>query len=466
MAEIVLSESESIDRGKQARKSVPRKLLASVSPRPDGFDPIAVLEAQAKTRVQNLVPIRYQRMSESPFAFYRGGAAIMASDLAQSPQTSISVQLCGDAHLSNFGIFASPERNLVFDLNDFDETLPGPWEWDVKRLCASLVIAAQSNGFSLDDQLEVAVRAARSYRQAMFTNAEMSALDVWYSKFNIDEFIQTNARKVSEAERTRMLKNRDKAQSRNSAQAFSKLTEEVDGQPRFLNAPPLLVPIFQMLSESQAQLVWDIISKTMAEYARSLPPDRRHLLNQYQMVDLAHKVVGVGSVGTRAWVILMMGHEGDDPLLLQVKQAEPSVLEKHLRKSATDNHGQRVVYGQRIMQTVSDIFLGWTKVQAPDGTHIDYYVRQLRDGKFSAQVELMTPTTMGLYADACGWTLSRAHARSGDRVAIASYLGNGEQFEDALAKFSSHYAARNARDYEKLIAAIKSGRVVASDETS
>lgn len=456
-----LSTAESQAIGREARTQVSRKSMATLPERTSGFDPVAVLESQSKTRVPNLVPIRYGRMSGSPFAFYRGAAAVMADDLALSETTGITTQICGDAHLANFGAFATPERAMAFDVNDFDETLPGPWEWDVKRFCASLVVAAQSNGFTTNQQEAIAARGARAYREALLSMGAMSALDVWYCKFDVEAFALKNAKTVPSAAKKRMKKNREKAATRNSAQAFSKLTEVVDGKPQFLDTPPLLVPLSKLLPEAEAAKATAMITASMNAYKRTLAPDRRFLLEQYRLVDIAHKVVGVGSVGTRAWVLLFMGHAGDDPLLLQVKQAEASVLEKHVGRSKVRNHGQRVVLGQKLMQAASDIFLGWTTVKGFDGRARDFYVRQLRDGKFSAQIELMEPETMGIYADICGWTLARAHARSGDRIALAAYLGSGTQFDKAMTAFSCAYAERNLDDFAKLKAAIESKRIPA-----
>jgi uncharacterized protein (DUF2252 family) len=457
-----LSEAERIARGKAARAEVPRSAHAVFEPAPGRPDPVELLERQAGTRVQELVPIRYGRMLVSPFTFYRGAATIMASDLAPSPRSGLAVQCCGDAHLSNFGVFASPERRLVFDVNDFDETLPGPWEWDVKRLAASMLIAARDNGFAGKDQDRIVLATVQRYRTAMAGFAAMKNLDVWYSHLDIEAAIkefqaQFNAKLVKRAE-----KQVAKARTKDSMTAFSKLAHPVNGSIRIIDQSPLIVPIDQLAPRGEREEMFETLRQLMRSYRATLQFDRRVLLEQFELTDFARKVVGVGSVGTRAWIALMLGRDGQDPLFLQMKEAEASVLEEVLGKSEFSNHGERVVTGQRLMQAQSDIFLGWVHVDAGlDGKPRDFYGRQLKDWKGSAEIEGMTPKGMATYGTLCGWTLARAHARSGDRIAIASYLGNGDSFDRAMVEFSKAYADQNQRDYEALEAAVKSGRITA-----
>jgi hypothetical protein len=411
------------------------------------------------TRVPELVPIRYGRMLVSPFTFYRGAAALMAGDLAATPTSGITVQLCGDAHLSNFGVYAAPDRRLVFDLNDFDETLPGPWEWDVKRLAASLEIAGRDRGFNRSERGGVVAAATRAYRDAMRDFAAMGNLEVWYARMDVDDAIErlsgvVRARDARDARRMSA-----KAKGKTSLRAISKLTQRVNGSVRIVSAPPLIVPIGELLPEGDARDVETEVRALLRRYQRSLSPDRRRLVDTYRFVDMARKVVGVGSVGTRAWIILLEGRDGADPLILQAKEAEASVLERHLGPSDARNHGERVVQGQRLMQAASDIFLGWERVTGLDGEVRDFYVRQLWDGKGSAVVEAMDPTRLSTYGRLCGWTLARAHARSGDRVAIAGYLGSGTAFDTAAAAFADAYADQNERDYRALQAAVTDGRI-------
>ena len=442
---------------------MPRSSHAAFDPPPDRPDPIALLEEQGKTRVPELVPVRYGRMMVSPFTYYRGAALPMASDLASTPVSGLAVQACGDAHLSNFGIFGSAERRLVFDINDFDETLPGPWEWDVKRLAASLEVAARGNGFPLKQRREIVTAMVARYRQAMRDFAAMNNLGVWYARSDVDE---VRAELDSEM-RTRQRKAFDagvaKAHTRDSMQAVAKLTQVVNGRPRILSDPPLLVPIDELLPKEadraslRAQLA-DLIGK----YQRTLETDRRYLLEQFEFCDMAHKVVGVGSVGTRSWIILMLGRDDSNPLFLQAKQAQPSVLSRFAGASRYANQGQRVVAGQRLMQATSDIFLGWQRVEGGlDGGTRDFYIRQLRDWKFSLDVEAMIPRGMRLYGQLCGWTLARAHARSGDRIAIASYLGGSDVFDRAITDFAAAYADQNERDHQALVDAVTAGRITA-----
>jgi uncharacterized protein (DUF2252 family) len=425
-------------------------------------DPVALIEQQNATREPDLVPVRHGRMMVSPFTFYRGGAKIMTADLRHIPRAGLDVQLCGDAHLSNFGVFASPERTLLFDLNDFDETLPGPFEYDVARLAASFVIAARNNGFTSADARAVATAAVAGYRTSMRSFAQMRTLDVWYSRLDAEEVLAradaaTKSRRKAVERGEKMLQ---KARTKDSLQALSKLTEVVDGQHRIVSDPPVVVPARDLLAnyDISPDEIRPALQELLRAYRATLTSDRRHLLERFELVDLARKVVGVGSVGTRAWIALLRGRDGDDPLFLQVKEASRSVLEDHLPKSRYRQPGERVVAGQRLMQAASDIFLGWTK-----GVETDrfYYWRQLRDMKASTDVESMVPEGMAFYAGICAWTLARAHARSGDPVAIASYLGGGDRFDRAMTDFSERYADQNERDYVAFTDAIRSGRLEA-----
>jgi uncharacterized protein (DUF2252 family) len=457
----MLSVAESAARGKQLRRETPRSAHAVFEPAVDRRDPVGVLEKQAQTRVPELVPIRYGRMLSSPFAFYRGAATIMAGDLATTARTGLDVQSCGDAHVSNFGVFASPERRLVFDLNDFDETLPGPWEWDVKRLATSLLIAAQSNDFRASDQERIVLDTVATYRRAIANFAAMGTLDVWYASLDIDAVVGQFASQFKAKAVQRTEKGLAKARARDSMSAFSKLTHMVDGRPRIVDQSPLIVPIDRVSEPDQRQQIVDALSGMLQAYVRTLPAERRHLVEQFELADFARKVVGVGSVGTRTWIALMLGRDGKEPLFLQIKQAEASVLEPVTRDSQFANHGERVVVGQRLMQASSDIFLGWLRVAADTPEQADYYVRQLRDWKGSAEIDQMLATGMAAYGRLCGWTLARAHARTGDRVAIASYLGRSERFDRAILAFTRDYAEQNERDYAALSDAMKAGRITA-----
>jgi uncharacterized protein (DUF2252 family) len=455
-----LSVAERVARGKAARNEVPRAGHAVFEPLSTRVDPVELLERQAKTRVPELVPIRYGRMLVSPFTFYRGAAMIMAHDLAASPRSGLTVQCCGDAHLSNFGVFASPERRLVFDLNDFDETLPGPWEWDVKRLAVSMLIAARDNGFRAKDQERIVLDTVGRYRTAMASFAGMTNLDVWYAHLDTESALKEYGSQFKPKEVKQTEKAFAKARTKDSMAAFSKLTQVVDGQPRIIDQPPLIVPIEQLAPGTDRDALFERLRELLRGYRETLAVDRRVLLEQFELTDFAGKVVGVGSVGTRAWIALLLGRDGQDPLFLQIKQAEASVLEEILGPTEFANHGQRVVVGQRLMQATSDIFLGWLRVEAgSDGPGGDYYGRQLKDWKGSAEIEQMTPKAMATYGTLCGWTLARAHARSGDRISIAAYLGNGDSFDRAMVEFSKAYAAQNERDYQALNAAVNSGRI-------
>ena len=422
-------------------------------------DPLAILEQQAVTRVPELVPIRYGRMLISPFTFYRGAAAVMAADLSGTPTTDIRVQACGDAHLSNFGVYASPERRLMFDINDFDETLPGPWEWDVKRLTASLVIAGRDKGFSRAERESIVKGATKAYREAITQFSSMRNLDVWYARLQVEDMVAQLAARKDTARAQRIDKQREKALSRDSVQAFAKMTESLSGSPRFRAEPPLIERIENIPGVTSREDVLANLQKVLTSYRRTLVDDRRYVLSSYRLVDIARKVVGVGSVGTRAWVLLLLGRDDNDPLILQAKEAQTSVLAPYVGRSRFANAGQRVVVGQRLMQSASDIFLGWQRVTGIDGVVRDFYVRQLRDGKASATIETMDVEGLRLYAGACGWTLARAHARSGDRVALANYLGRSDVFDRAMVTFSETYADQNERDHAELAKAVRMGRL-------
>ena len=457
-----LSVAERVARGKAARSEVPRASHGTFEASATRADPVELLERQAKTRVPDLVPIRYGRMLVSPFTFYRGAAMIMAHDLGATPRSGLTVQCCGDAHLSNFGVFASPERRLVFDVNDFDETLPGPWEWDVKRLAVSMLIAARDNGFRAKEQERIVLDTVSRYRTAMATFAGMNNLDVWYSHLDIESVLQEFASQFKPKMVKRTEKNLAKARTKDSMTVFSKLTEIVDGKPRIVDQSPLVVPARQLATGKEFERLFGMLEGVLRGYRSTLEFDRRVLLEQFELTDIAHKVVGVGSVGTRAWIALYLGRDGQDPLFLQVKEADASVLEENLGPSEFSNHGERVVVGQRLMQATSDIFLGWLHVEEGlDGKPRDFYGRQLKDWKGSAEIEQMVPKAMATYGKLCGWTLARAHARSGDRIAIAAYLGNSDSFDRAIVEFSRAYADQNDRDYQALAAAVKSGKITA-----
>ncbi|MGW2537567.1 DUF2252 domain-containing protein [Streptomyces sp. NPDC001499] len=450
--------------GKAARRRTPRSSHHAYEPPAGRPDPLALLEAQSATRVPELVPIRYGRMTESPFRFYRGAAAIMASDLAGTPASGIRAQLCGDAHLLNFRLLASPERHLLFDINDFDETLPGPWEWDVKRLAASLVIAGRANGFTDKERARVVRATVRSYRESMIRFADMRNLDVWYAKVDEERLRAVAAGKLAAAGRRRVAGATAKARTRDSLQAFAKLTEVAEGRLRIAPDPPLVVPLADLLPDAERRATEGQFRKLLRGYARSLPSDRRSLLADFRPVDMARKVVGVGSVGTRCWIFLLMGRDGEDPLFLQAKEADTSVLAPFAGASAYRNQGERVVAGQRLMQAAGDIFLGWERVDGFDGKRRDFYVRQLRDWKGIAAPEQMVPRGMSAFGELCGTTLARAHARSGDRIAIAAYLGHGDVFDRALETFAERYADQNERDHRALVDAVAAGRLTAAGE--
>jgi uncharacterized protein (DUF2252 family) len=454
------TSDERAARGKAARAEVPRRSHAEWEPPPHRPDPVELLEEQAQTRVPELVPIRYGRMLVSPFTFYRGAAYLMASDLSGGPRTGLHTQLCGDAHLSNFGAFAAPDRRLVFGLNDFDETLPGPFEWDVKRLVASFAVAGRDRGFDTKVRMKINTAVGRGYREAIREFAAMRNLDVWYARIDVEDILRDFRTMATSEERKRAEKNLEKTKSKDSLKAFSKLTEVVDGEVRIISDPPLLVPIAELAGE-RADQVTEAFQGLIRQYRTTLAGDRRRLLERFRFVDAARKVVGVGSVGTRAWVVLMLGRDGDDPLFLQAKEAQASVLEPFLGKTEFANYGQRVVEGQRLMQSASDVMLGWLHTVGLDGQERDFYLRQLWDAKGSAIIELMEPGVLEHYGKLCGWTLAKAHARSGDAIAIGSYLGSSEVFDASMAEFAERYADQNERDYDALKAAVESGRVAA-----
>jgi len=452
---------ERIAVGRAAREKVARKTHGEWAPAADRPDPISFIEEQATTRLPDLVPLRHGRMSTSAFTFFRGAALVMAGDLASMPHSQLTVQVCGDAHLSNFGLFQSPERSMVFSVNDFDETLPGPFEWDVKRLAASIEVAGRSRGFPTATTRSVVAQTVRAYREAMASFAATSNLDTWYTRLDVDGIQQRWGATAKAKENASMARLVTKAGSKTRLKALAKLTEAIDGQLRFRNMPPLLIR-YEDLPQGTDPRAREVIVHALESYRDTLSGDRCHLLETYRFVDLARKVVGVGSVGTRCWLALFVGRDDNDPLFLQVKEAEHSVLERFLEPTAFEEQGQRVVEGQRLMQATSDIFLGWERIGAADSIdqrNHDYYVRQLWDGKGSAVVEIMTPRTMGMYGEMCGWTLARAHARSGDPIAISAYLGTGRSFDKSIAAFSQAYARQNEKDHQALVDAIAGGRL-------
>jgi uncharacterized protein (DUF2252 family) len=458
-----LSRADRVARGKDARTAAPLDSHAEFGPGPSR-DPVGLLLSQAESRVPELMPIRHGRMLVSPFTFYRGAALPMAADLASTPASGLRVQLCGDAHLSNFGAFASPERRLVFDVNDFDETLPGPFEWDVKRLAASLAVAGRDNGFPAKACRKIVLAAAEAYRTAMREFAGQPLLDVWYAHLDIEPALsefrsQIKAKRFKAAEALLA-----KAHTSDSTRALGKLTTVADGRRQIISDPPMIVPVEEVFAHVQADVIYQLLREVLGTYGRSLQSDRRHLLQQFTLVQVARKVVGVGSVGTRAWIVLMDAADGAEPLFLQAKEAQPSVLAEYCGRSPYLNQGERVVAGQHLMQAESDIFLGWTRVTGPDGVDRDYYVRQLKDWKFSVPIEVMLPAGMTVYARLCGWTLARAHARSGDRIALAAYLGGSAKFDQAIADFAETYADQNELDYAALQGAVKDGRAEATTE--
>ena len=457
-----LTREQRIALGKAARAEVPRSSHAEFTPAPQRPDPVSLLENQGTARVPELLPIRYGRMAVSAFTYYRGAALPMAYDLAGTPSAGFVVQACGDAHLMNFGIFGSPERNLVFDINDFDETLPAPWEWDVKRLAASLEIAARDNNYSDKDRRRIVEAGTSRYRKAMRRFADMTALEVWYTHAEATA-VQARLRgELDKSPRRNLERTVAKARAKDNLGAMSRFAGMVEGQPQIIADPPLIVPIRDLVDDQTGREdIEQGLRDMIAAYRATLEPERRVLLDRYRLIDFARKVVGVGSVGTRSWMALLIGDHERDPLFLQAKEAGRSVLEEFTTPSEYDNCGQRVVVGQRLMQAVSDIFLGWVRVKGLDGQQRDFYMRQLRDWKGSAEIGTMAPSTMSIYGELCGWTLARAHARSGDRIAISAYLGSSPAFEIAVREFASTYADQNERDHRALVDAIASGRIAA-----
>ncbi|MET0461253.1 MAG: DUF2252 domain-containing protein [Ilumatobacteraceae bacterium] len=425
-------------------------------------DAVAILEDQARSRVAELVPIRYGRMVATPFAFYRGAAAVMAADLAATPRTGLEVQLCGDAHLSNFGAFAAPDRRLVFSINDFDETLPGPFEWDLKRLVGSLAVAGRALGFLAGPRSSIELAAAQSYREAMRDFSTMGSLELWYTRLDVDDIAARYGAEAGVRDLRAFQKVATKAESKDSLRAMAKLTHVVDGHPQFINDPPIVVRFEELVSAEAAALLRRQAGQLLRSYTATLSAERRVLVDRFRFADIARKVVGVGSVGTRTWVVLMLGRDGGDPLLLQVKEAQASVLEPYLGASRYRHHGRRVVEGQRLMQAASDILLGWDRAVGIEGRSTDFFVRQLWDKKGSVVIEEMSQRAMGLYGRLCGWTLARAHARSGDSVAIAAYLGTGDAFDRAMAEFAESYADQNTHDHAALEHAIARGDISAT----
>jgi uncharacterized protein (DUF2252 family) len=454
------TRSERAAAGKAARTETPLEAHAQFAPN-DSRDTVALLLSQAESRLPDLVPIRHGRMLVSPFTYYRGAALPMAADLATTPTSGLRVQLCGDAHLSNFGAFASPERKLVFDLNDFDETLPGPFEWDVKRLAASVVVAGRDNGFSRKEIRKAVLSAVSTYRVAMREFAEQSTMDVWYAHLDVEESLKRFKSELKPKGFKSTEAALAKARTRDSTQALSKLTTIVDGQHQMVSDPPLIVPVEELFDDMQSHEIYDELRALVAKYSRTLQSDRRFLLERFTLVQAARKAVGVGSVGTRVWILLLVAGDGVEPLFLQAKQAQRSVLAGFAGRSKISNEGRRVVEGQHLMQATSDIFLGWQRVASRDGVDRDYYVRQLRDWKFSMPIERMIPSGMAVYAGVCGWTLARAHARAGDGVALAAYLGGSDKFDNAIAEFAETYADQNEQDHAALAAAVQSGRAQA-----
>jgi uncharacterized protein (DUF2252 family) len=461
-----LSAEQRVARGKTARAQAPRSGHGRWEPAPDRPDPVALLEEQAASRVPQLIPIRHGRMLASPFTFYRGGALIMAADLAGTPTSGVTVQLCGDAHLSNFGLFGTPERRMIFDLNDFDETLPGLWEWDVKRMAASFEVMGRDRGFSPADRRAIVMAGVAEYRDRMRQAAGMGALGVWYDHLEAGMLLklvrkEVRVRRVSKKEAQATQEMVAKAQTRDNTRVFTKRAAAVDGELRIVADPPVIVPVEDILTPEEG---WEdpipVIKKLISSYRRTLG-HQHHPLEEYRYVHSAYKMVGVGSVGTRCYIMLMLGRDQNDPLFLQVKEAQGSVLERFAGKSTYPHHGQRVVAGQRLMQAATDIFLGWVRIKGTDGVTRDYYVRQFHDWKGGADVDNMLVPGATLYARICGATLARGHARWGDRIAIASYLGRGDAFDRAIADFSVAYADQNERDYEAFVAAVNSGRLPA-----
>jgi uncharacterized protein (DUF2252 family) len=456
-----LAPAERAELGKAVRRELPRSVHARWEPGPRRRDPLDLLQEQAETRLPELVPIRYGRMLASPFSFFRGSAYVMAADLAAGPRTGLHAQLCGDAHLANFGIWAAPDRRLVFGINDFDETLPGPFEWDVKRLAASFAIAGRDRGFNKAVRRSVVMKMTREYRAAMARFAKMRNIDVWYARHDVAKIVNQIVTASSSGQMKRFQATVAKVHTKDNLRALSRLSRPVDGEPRIVGSSPLVMPIEDVLPGVEQDHLDEVVERWIRTYRRTLPGDRRHLIESYRYVHAARKVVGVGSVGTRAWILLMIGRDNKDPLFLQLKEARASVLEPYLGKSQYAQHGQRVVEGQRMMQAAPDILLGWERTPAIDGQQRDFYIRQLWDAKGSAEVALMDPSTLEAYGRVCGSSLAKAHARSGDRIAIAAYLGKGDAFDRAMASFAETYAEQNDRDYQALQEAVAADRIAA-----
>ena len=447
--------------GRDARKAVPRSCHAEWVADKDR-DPVGILQAQSAARIQDLVPIRYGRMAVSSFAFYRGAAAVMAKDLADSPTSGIIVQACGDAHISNFGGFASPDRKIVFGLNDFDETLPAPWEWDIKRMAASAEIAAREVGAGSKAANRIVLAGVETYRQAIRRMAESSFIDVWYGRIELDFLLDRLAGEAKNVDKQAELDRiTAKATKKTSMRALKKLTQEVDGQLRFINTPPLITPVEDLVAPDEVENTESYVLALIQKYTESLNDDRKHLLQHFKYVHMARKVVGVGSVGTRDWVVLFMSRRRGDPLILQVKEAENSVLAPFAGASQYRLQGRRVVEGQRLTQAATDLLLGWLRAKGVDGLDHDFYIRQLWDWKFSADIAGMDEQRLEAYSRACGGALALAHARSGDRASIASYLGKGDAFDKAIGQFATTYADQNEVDYQQFLADISAGKITA-----
>jgi uncharacterized protein (DUF2252 family) len=459
------SYDERVAAGRAARKQVPRTSLGAWSPDAARPDPVLVLMRQGESRLPELLPIRYGRMLASPFAFLRGSAAVMAGDLAHEPATGLLVQACGDAHLGNFGTYAGPDRRLVFDLNDFDETLRAPFEWDVKRLAASIEVLGRDRGLGADARRRAALAAGQAYREAMRKFASMRTLDIWYARIDVEEIRAVVEERGAPADELRRLdRHVSRAQGRDSLRALTKLTEVVDGSRRVRHDPPLLIPLARLVEPDEQARMLQLLRGYLRRYRTALPPAARTLLDRFQLVDIARKVVGVGSVGLRAWVVLLLGRDDGDPLVLQVKEAQPSVLEPHIAHPADKQHGRRIVEGQKLTQAASDALLGWISGVAPDGVQRDFYVRQLWDRKGSIDLDAMTSRRLRAYSALCGLALARAHARSGDAVAIAAYLGGGDSFERAMAAFAAAYADVTVADHGALARAAQQGIIDAEEE--
>lgn len=459
------TSEERKEHGRELRETCPFSAHSSWEAPTDRPDPITLIKEQGESRVQELLPLRYERMSASAFTFYRGGALIMASDLSHTPTTGIEVQACGDAHISNFGFFNSPERHTVFDINDFDETTRGPWEWDVKRLAASVEICGRDRGFSDKDRKRAVRTCIRGYREAMTTFSQMGHLDVWYGHLDIDTLMAQFSDKVTKEQRKTAEKLVGKAKAKNSARAITKFTEVVDGELRIISDPPVIVPLRDLAQDKRGAEQYGevdierLVRLALSEYRHTLSEDKRRLIDLYHGVDIAHKVVGVGSVGTRAIIVVLEGADRNDPLVLQIKEAQESVLERFCGKSKYSQHGQRVVEGQRAIQSASDMFLGWCRLPDLDGQLKDFYVRQLWDGKGSIDLTVIDEERLVMLSEICGWTLAHAHARTGDRFEIAGYLGESKDFDKAIAKFAVAYADQNEADYARFMQALEAGEL-------